>query len=281
MPEKMKPREFEFTDSDFNYIRNLVSDNTGIVLSDGKRDMVYSRLTRRIRELKLSNYKSYCDRLKTGDEKELIALTNAITTNLTSFFREPHHFDFLKTTLLANLKKNKTSRKLRIWSAGCSSGEEPYSIAMVVHEVFESVLTHWDIKILATDLDSDMVRKAELGIYAADRVTGIEQSRLNKFVKNGSGENQGSVKISPRIQSLISFKGLNLMQHWPLKGMFDIIFCRNVVIYFDKPTQKVLFDRYADLMVENGHLFIGHSESLHMVTDRFRLLGKTIYMKEY
>jgi len=176
-----KNREFEFTDKDFYFIQELVSDSTGIVLSEGKRDMVYSRLTRRIRELKLTSYKSYCDRLKDGDKDELIAFTNAITTNLTSFFREPHHFDFLKNTLLPDFKKNKVSRKLRIWSAGCSSGEEPYSIAMVVHEVFESVLDSWDIKILATDLDSNMVQTAANGIYSDERVTGLTHSRLKKI----------------------------------------------------------------------------------------------------
>jgi len=274
-----KKREFEFTDKDFDYIQKLVADSTGIVLSEGKRDMVYSRLTRRIRELKLTSYKSYCDRLKNGDEDELIAFTNAITTNLTSFFRESHHFDFLKTKLLPEIKKNKTSRKLRIWSAGCSSGEEPYSIAMVVDEVFSNVLAAWDIKILATDLDSNMVQHAANGVYTEERVTGLTKSRLNKYVKSGSGKNAGKVKMSPKLQSLISFRELNLMNEWPINGPFDLIFCRNVVIYFDKPTQKILFDRYCNLMVPNGHLFIGHSESLHLVTNRFKLLGQTMYQK--
>ncbi len=275
-----KEREFEFTEKDFNYIQQLVADSTGIVLSEGKRDMVYSRLTRRIRALRLSSYKEYCDRLRDGDQDELIAFTNAITTNLTSFFREHHHFDFIKNKLLPSIKKNKVSRKLRIWSAGCSSGEEPYSIAMVVHEVFADVLGSWDIKILATDLDSNMVQTAANGIYTEERVTGITKSRINSFVKSGSGNNAGKVKMSPRLQQLITFRELNLMNDWPIKGPFDIIFCRNVVIYFDKPTQKILFERYCDLMVPDGHLIIGHSESLHRVTDRFKLLGQTIYQKE-
>ncbi|MFV2059469.1 MAG: protein-glutamate O-methyltransferase CheR [Gammaproteobacteria bacterium] len=274
-----KQREFQFTDKDFNYIRQLVSDNTGIVLSEAKRDMVYGRLSRRIRELRLSSYKAYCDRLKNGDEEELIAFTNALTTNLTSFFREPHHFDFLKNKLLPELKNSKADRKLRIWSAGCSSGEEPYSIAMVVHEVFATVIDSWDIKILATDLDSNMVQKAANGIYTEERVTGLEKNRLNKYVKSGSGDNVGMVKMSPKLQKLITFKELNLMHEWPMTGPFDFMFCRNVVIYFDKPTQKILFDRYADLLAPKAHLFIGHSESLHNVTTRFNLLGKTIYQK--
>ncbi len=278
---KVKRREFEFTEKDFNFIQQLVAESTGIVLSEGKRDMVYSRLTRRIRELKLNSYKTYCDRLKAGDEAELIAFTNAITTNLTSFFREPHHFEFLKDKLLPEIKKNKISRKLRIWSAGCSSGEEPYSIAMVVHEVFEDVLDNWDIKILATDLDSNMVQTAANGIYTDERVTGLTKPRLNKFVKSGSGHNSGKVKMSPKLQNLITFKELNLMNEWPIKGPFDFMFCRNVVIYFDKPTQKILFERYANILASDAHLFIGHSESLHNVTDRFNLLGKTIYQKEH
>jgi len=274
-----KQREFDFTDKDFEFIRKMVSDNTGIVLSEGKRDMVYGRLSRRIRELKLSSYKAYCDKLKNGDEQELVAFTNALTTNLTSFFREPHHFEYLKNTVLPAIKKNNTSRKLRIWSAGCSSGEEPYSIAMVVHEVFGSLLKTWDVKILATDLDSNMVQKGANGIYTEDRVNGLEASRMKKYVKSGSGKNAGNVKMSPKLQELITFKELNLMHEWPMNGPFDLMFCRNVVIYFDKPTQKVLFDRYADLLHPNAHLFIGHSESLHNVTTRFNLLGKTIYQK--
>ncbi len=274
-----KQREFEFTDSDFNFIQKLVADSTGIVLSEGKRDMVYSRLTRRIRELKLDSYKVYCDRLKSGDADELVAFTNALTTNLTSFFREPHHFDFLKDKLLPDIKKNKASKQLRIWSAGCSSGEEPYSIAMVVDEVFGAVMDSWDIKILATDLDSNMVQTGANGVYKEERVTGLTKSRLNKYVKSGSGKNSGKVKMSPKLQKLITFKELNLMNEWPIKGPFDFMFCRNVVIYFDKPTQKVLFDRYADLLVPDANLFIGHSESLLNVTTRFELLGKTIYTK--
>lgn len=273
-----KNKEFPFTDRDFNYIRDLVAERTGIVLSDIKRDMVYSRVVRRIRQLDVTNFTEYCALLKSGNEQEMVEFTNAITTNLTSFFREPHHFEYLTKTLLPELKAKKHDRKIRIWSAGCSSGEEPYSIAMTVRDYFPSN-SGWDIKILATDLDTEMVTKASRGIYKEDRVTGIEKKHLKKWIRKGKGKMQGNVKICSELQDIISFKQLNLMHDWPIKGSFDFMFCRNVVIYFNKETQKELFDRYANLLMPEAGLFIGHSESLNNVSDRFNSLGKTIYRK--
>lgn len=273
-----KQREFTFTDKDFNFIRQLVADRTGIVLNEGKRDMVYGRLSRRIRQLKLDSYKTYCQYLKDGNEDEMVEFTNAITTNLTSFFREPHHFEFLKSKLLPLLKNKKNGHRLRIWSAGCSSGEEPYSIAMVVKEIFQN-MNNWDIKILATDLDSNMVNTSKCGIYTEERITGISKNRIRKFIRRGRKDNDGLVKISNELQAMITFKQLNLMQEWPITGPFDIIFCRNVVIYFDKDTQRKLFARFSNLMTAGGHLFIGHSESLHNVSTQFKLLRQTMYQR--
>jgi chemotaxis protein methyltransferase CheR len=274
-----KNKEFPFTDKDFNYIRDLVADRTGIVLSDIKRDMVYSRVVRRIRKLQnIDNFTEYCSLLKNGDEHEMVEFTNAITTNLTSFFREPHHFEYLTKTLLPELKAKKRDRKIRVWSAGCSSGEEPYSIAMTLRDFFPHN-SGWDIRILATDLDSHMVDNASKGVYKEERVTGIDKKHLRKWVRRGKGAMEGNVKISNELQEMITFKQLNLMHDWPIKGPFDFMFCRNVVIYFNKETQKELFDRYAELLVPEAGLFIGHSESLHNVTDRFKSLGKTIYRK--
>ena len=273
-----KNKEFPFEDKDFNFIQKLVGERTGIVLSEIKRDMVYSRVVRRIRQLDVIDFKEYCSLLKSGDESEMVEFTNAITTNLTSFFREPHHFEYLTKVLLPELKRNKHNKRIRVWSAGCSSGEEPYSIAMTLRDFFPQS-SGWDIKILATDLDTHMVDRASKGIYKEERVTGIDKKHLRKWVRRGKGELEGNVKISNELQDMVSFKQLNLMHEWPIKGPFDFMFCRNVVIYFNKETQKELFDRYADLLAPGAGLFIGHSESLHNVTDRFKSMGKTIYRK--
>lgn len=275
---KLFEREFLFTDRDFRYIQQLVAERTGIVLGDIKRTMVYSRLVRRIRKCGVNSFKEYCELLKSGDEAELISFTNAITTNLTSFFREEHHFEYLKSCVLPELEKNKSAKKIRIWSAGCSSGEEPYSIAMTVQDYF-SDKQGWDIRILATDLDCEMVSRAAKGVYTEDRVTGLDKQHLKKYVRKGQGEHEGQVKMCSSLKQMITFKPLNLLHEWPFKGPFDFIFCRNVVIYFNKDTQKDLFDRYADILPDNAALFIGHSESLFNVTNRFKSIGKTIYRK--
>ena len=271
-------REFEFSRDDFEHIRDLVGDRTGIVLSDHKIDMVYGRLSRRLRQLGIQKFAEYLSRLR-DDEHELVEFTNALTTNLTSFFREPHHFDYLRSTGLPTLIKNRPNKKLRIWSAGCSTGEEPYTIAMTVKEALASH-SNWDVKILATDLDTNVVNKAKAGIYTQDRVNGIDQARIKKWFRKGRGdEHAGQLKVASELQDIITFKQLNLMHDWPMTGPFDIIFCRNVVIYFNKDTQRELFDRYANYTANDGYLFVGHSESLHKVSDRFKLIGKTIYHK--
>ncbi|VAW66393.1 Chemotaxis protein methyltransferase CheR [hydrothermal vent metagenome] len=272
-------KEFPFTDRDFSFIQTLVAERTGIVLSDIKRTMVYSRIARRIRHCGVSDFAQYCELLKGGNESELISFTNAITTNLTSFFREPHHFEYLTNSVFPELEKINRNKRIRIWSAGCSSGEEPYSIAMTVQDYFKRK-SGWDIKILATDLDYDMVKRAESGVYNEDRVTGLDKKHLHNYVKKGKGELSGSVKIEQELMDMITFKQLNLLHDWPFKGPFDFMFCRNVVIYFNKETQVELFDRYANCLVDNASLFIGHSESLYKVTDRFKSLGQTIYRKE-
>ena len=273
-----KTREFVFTDKDFETIRRIVGERTGIMLADGKRDMVYGRLARRLRALGLSRFDEYCRIVADGsDQAELSELVNAITTNLTAFFRENHHFEFLANTLLPELIRKKPEKRMRIWSAGCSSGEEPYSIAMVVKEVVPS---NWDVKILATDLDSNMVARAKNGVYEEKRVSGIGKQRLKRWVMKGGGQNDGMIRMSDDLRNIITFKQLNLMNRWPMKGPFDFIFCRNVVIYFSKDTQRVLFNRFADMLPDQAYMFIGHSESMFNVCDRFKLIGKTIYRKQ-
>jgi len=272
-------KEFPFTDADFHFIQTLVAERTGIVLSDIKRTMVYSRIARRIRQCGVSDFTEYCNLLKAGDESELVSFTNAITTNLTSFFREPHHFEYLAKTVLPELEKNNSNKRLRIWSAGCSSGEEPYSIAMTIMDHFRGK-PDWDIKILASDLDYEMVERASKGVYKEERVTGLDKKHLRNYVKKGKGKLEGMVKMDQRLIDMITFKQLNLLHEWPFKGPFDFMFCRNVVIYFNKDTQRELFDRYADVLPENAPLFIGHSESLFKVTNRFKSMGQTIYRKD-
>lgn len=272
-------REFEFTDEDFEWLRDLSYRHSGISLSDSKRQMLYSRLVRRLRALHLSGFRQYCELLSSGDEMELVEFVNAITTNLTSFFREPHHFDHLRTEVVPMLlHARKACRQIRMWSAGCSTGEEPYSIAMTVAESVPN-LEAWDVKILATDLDTNVLSTAEQGIYDKSRVESMDSARLKRWFLRGKGASSKLVRVRPEIRRLISFRQLNLMHRWPLKGPFDVVFCRNVVIYFEKPTQRILFDRIADVTAADGFLYVGHSETLYRVSERFTSLGKTIYRR--
>ena len=268
-------REFTMTYANFAHIRDIAYDLTGITLSDHKQNMIYGRLARRLRALGLSSFDDYCN-LLSEDSPELHEFINAITTNLTAFFRENHHFDFLKTTAFPNIiRKNMASKRLRIWSAGCSTGEEPYSIAMTLSAT--AGFNQWNAKILATDLDSNVVDKGRRGIYQEDRCTGIPNEYTRYLKRNPS---TGEIKIREDVQEKIAFKQLNLLHQWPMKGPFDIIFCRNVVIYFDQETQKKLFARYHKMLAEGGYLFIGHSENLNRVSNDFTSLGKTMYQKK-
>jgi chemotaxis protein methyltransferase CheR len=270
-------QEYTLQDSDFRKIVQLVMDTAGIVLSEKKRPFIQGRLGRRLRVLGLSDFRQYCRLLETpAGEDERSNLINAITTNHTSFFREPHHFAYLTQTILPKMTQADVGqRRLRIWSAGCSTGEEPYTLAMTLRDS-QSLLSGWDVKILATDLDTNVVAHAAAGVYDAERLEGVPAVPRNRYVTDLS---DGRGQMNDELCSMISFSPLNLLQKWPMKGPFDIIFCRNVVIYFDKPTQRNLFDRYAEMLKPDGWLFIGHSESLLNVTDRFDLVGRTIYRR--
>lgn len=268
-------REFPMSERNFRVLKKIAYDVTGINLSDHKQNMIYGRLARRIRALGLRDFDQYCELLAQDSSPEIREFVNAITTNLTAFFRENHHFEFVKNSLLPELLRRKQSeRRIRLWSAGCSTGEEPYSLAMVVRSI--PALHTWDVKILATDLDSNVLEKAENGEYAAERFTGIPP-QYHTYVEREPGRN--TIGIREEIRRLVTFKQLNLLHQWPMKGPFDVIFCRNVVIYFDAPTQVKLFDRYANMLAPDGHLFIGHSESLHKISERFVSLGRTIYRR--
>ena len=274
-----REREFLFTRKDFDFLRRLSNSHTGIVVSDDKFDMFYSRLARRVRALKLADFAAYCDYLESpAGEAETTELINAVTTNLTAFFRENHHFEYLRDHAIPDrMRAAGAGRNIGIWSAGCSTGEEPYSLGMTVGEM-ASQLHGWNVNIEATDIDSDVVEKAARGIYRGDRVEGLPKSRLRQWFLKGTGSREGSVRIKPDLRRRIDFGLLNLMLPWQQEPK-DIIFCRNVIIYFDKESKAKLVDRFADVLKPGGYLFIGHSESLFKVTDRFELIGKTIYRR--
>jgi chemotaxis protein methyltransferase CheR len=271
-----REKEFPMTNKDFQRIAKLAGHYTGIVLGEHKRDMVYGRIARRVRKLNLDSFSNYLDFLEGNPQQELSNFINVITTNLTSFFRENHHFDYLLKNVLPEVKrKNVSSKRMRVWSAGCSSGQEPYSIAMTLRKF--GIPSDWDFKVLATDLDSEVLAKAQAAIYSISDVDGLDDVTIRNYFQRNDGRKE--VKIKESVKKYIHFKRLNLLEKWPMTGPFDFIFCRNVVIYFDKPTQKVLFDRYADMLAIGGYLFIGHSENLHGISDRFENLGNTIYRK--
>ena len=274
-----RTREFEFHDADFQALRALVKQMTGIALADSKRELVYGRISRRLRALSLSSFGAYRELLESGDRSELVAFCNALTTNLTSFYRESHHFDYLRDQVLAPLRNAaRCGDRIRLWSSACSSGEEPYSMAMTVIETIPD-WQKWDIKILATDLDSDILARAKRGIYTADRLKGVDSTRQSRFfteIKEGAAT---AYQVTPELAQLVTFKQINLMNDLPMRGPLDVIFCRNVVIYFDKETQRALFTRIAKVQRSGNFLMLGHSETLFKVTDDYSSIGKTIYRR--
>ncbi len=276
----MRDREFEFTRTDFEFLRGIANQRTGIVVSDDKFDMFYSRLSRRVRKLGMATFSEYCDLIRANqDGDEMVELVNSITTNLTAFFRENHHFEYLADTVIPELlAKNSAKRNIRIWSAGCSTGEEPYSLSITLNEVLAQI-AGWDVKVLATDIDSNVLARAASGVYPMERVNGLDNARLRQWFQKGKGEHGGKVRLKPEVRRLVEFGQLNLMQKWSIDSPKDVIFCRNVIIYFDKESKVKLIERYADNLKVGGYLFIGHSESLFKLTDRFELIGQTIYRK--
>lgn len=270
------------TDREFHLIRDFIYEHTGIHLADHKRALVYSRLARRLRHYGLKSYTEYYQLIRDEDPqgKELVEMINCITTNKTEFFREAHHFEFLKETIFPEYKNQalKTgNRRVRIWCSAASTGQEPYTIAMSVRDFFGSA-EGWDIKILATDIDTSVLAYAEQGTYKPEQAESLPISNIKRYFQRGRGEMEGYVTANPELKSLISYKKLNLQDNpWPMKGPFDIIFCRNVIIYFDKPAQALLVQRMNKLLRPGGHLILGHSEALHGVEHGFEHHGKNIY----
>ena len=277
MPMKEKAREFEYTLADFDVLRKISNQYSGILVPDDKFDMFYSRLSKRVRMLGFTSFNQYCHYLKNNPDDEFTEFINAVTTNLTSFFRENHHFEYLSHTVIPELLQKKSgSKQIKVWSAGCSTGEEPYSLAMTLKEI---VPADWTINILATDLDTNVLATAAAGVYGADRIAGIAEQRLKRWFQKGVGQQAHKVRVKAELREMIAFKQLNLMQEWPMKECFDFIFCRNVLIYFDRETKAMLAKRYCSLLEDGSYLFIGHSESLHQLDTGFALIGNTIYRK--
>ncbi|HZY69090.1 MAG TPA: protein-glutamate O-methyltransferase CheR [Devosia sp.] len=271
----MDPNEFALGEREFERIRARLYDAAGISLSDAKRTLVIARLSKVIRGLKLPSFAAYLDFLETqGMADDAQEFVNALTTNLTRFWREEHHFTHL-VSYVGELMRTRTSvaeKRLRIWSAGCSTGQEPYTIALSLLAAYPD-LKRWDFKILATDIDTSVIAKAATGLYPEGELNGLSLERARLFERMGDGR----IRIPQPVAQLVSFKPLNLMAPWPMRGPFDAIFCRNVAIYFDKPTQGEVFGRLGQILAPGGFLYIGHSENLGAGSAGFRLVGKTIY----
>jgi len=264
-------KEFEFTPRDFERVRALIHKNAGIALAESKQEMVYSRLARRLRATGIRSFQAYLDELESRpDSDEWEAFTNALTTNLTSFFREAHHFPILAEHV------RHAKEPILVWCSASSTGEEPYSIAMTLCEALGSLTP--PAHIIATDIDTNVLATAANGIYAIDRLDKMSPERAKRFFLRGKGEQAGLVRVRPELRQMVTFKQLNLLgSDWPISGPFDAVFCRNVMIYFDKPTQGKILARFAPLMKPDALLFAGHSENFLYVSDAFKLRGKTVY----
>ncbi|NOG32336.1 chemotaxis protein CheR [Halomonas sp. TBZ9] len=264
-------RDLVLTDADFKRIRELIYQRAGIVLAEHKREMVYSRLAKRLRHHGLTRFSDYLQRLeRQPDAREWEAFTNALTTNLTAFFREAHHFP-----LLAEHIRHKTG-PVSIWCAAASTGEEPYSLAMTLLETLGPKASQ--SRIVATDIDTEALQKARSGVYPLEQVRKIDEVRVKRFFHKGTGKRIGLARIRPEVSELVAFSALNLLApQWPIKGPFDAIFCRNIMIYFDKETQAKILKRFAPLLKSDGLLFAGHSENFSYISNEFKLRGQTVY----
>ena len=274
-------REFAFSKGDFEFLAGLAYKHAGISLSDSKRNLVYSRLSRRLRALELNSFAEYRQYLESSGGDEVERFINSISTNHTKFFREAHHFTHFRSSVhetFAQQDQKRLPRRLRVWSAGCSTGEEPYTIALVLRRELPE-MARQDVKILATDIDTDVLAKASRGEYPAESLDNVPDPFCRYFQPVPESEG-ATIKIAHDVRSLITFRQLNLMSPWPVKGPFDAIFCRNVMIYFDAPTKSKLIDRFIQLIRPGGTLYIGHSESLLGSHAGLKLMGRTIYRRD-
>jgi chemotaxis protein methyltransferase CheR len=267
-----RDREFAFTGKDFERVCQLIYEHAGISLKPSKQDMVYSRLVRRLRANGINNFRDYVALLESDNKVEWEAFVNALTTNLTSFFREPHHFPILAEHLV----KQKGKHPFSLWCSAASTGEEPYSMAMAIVDAFGTFTP--PVSIVATDLDTSVLAKAEAGVYPVERVEKLAADVVKRFFLRGTGVQSGFVRVRPELRAMITFRQVNLLNDvWPIRGPLDAIFCRNVMIYFDKETQLKILQRFAPLLQPDGLLFAGHSENFHNAAHLFLLRGKTVY----
>lgn len=272
--EALVQGEYHFTEADFKAVAAMLHADAGIHLPPAKATLVYSRLAKRIRTLRLPDFAAYVALVATPEgADERINMLAALTTNVTRFFREPHHFDLLRTQILEPLAASvKAGGRMRLWSAGCSTGQEPYSMAMTVLSVIPEA-TRLDVKILATDIDPNVVQTGRRGVYTEDHVSPVPRELRDRYLKRD--RDSGDWMVSPELRSLITFNELNLIGDWPIKGKFDAIFCRNVVIYFEEPTQERIWGRYRQHMHPHARLYIGHSERVN--DPNFETDGLTTY----
>ena len=267
-----RQREFDFAERDFQMVRKLIYARAGINLKPGKQEMVYSRLARRLRALKLDSFRDYLTLLENDTAPEWEAFINAITTNLTHFFREPHHFDILAR----QVRERATNRPFRVWSAASSTGEEVYSIAITLAEIGRGIASQPSI--LASDLDTNVLEQARRGIYSVDRLESVSLARRKRFFLRGTGPHEGHAKVRDEIQQGIRFEHINLMSaNWGIKEQYDAVFCRNVMIYFDKETQYSILEKLSQVLHPDGRLYVGHSENLFHAKDLYQLCDKTVY----
>jgi chemotaxis protein methyltransferase CheR len=280
-PVAAPPREFDFSERDFQTLMQLAYEHAGIALSESKQNLIYSRLSRRLRALRLESFHDYCEYLA-GNPSEVENFINAISTNHTKFFREAHHFEHFRAQAVvpfANEVARRPGGRFRVWSAGCSTGEEPYTIAVVLKREIRDFARN-DVRILATDIDTDVLSKAARGEFAPSSLDEVPNAYQEYFRPLRDARTNASFAVADDVKSLVAFRRLNLMERWPFNGLFDAIFCRNVMIYFDAPTKSALVDRFTQKLKPGGWLYIGHSESLIGAHPGLQLMGRTTYRRD-
>ena len=279
LDERLTEGEFPMTRRDLQDIAAMIYADAGIFLNETKASLVYSRLSKRIRKIGLKSFRNYCELVASdsgADERR--QMLSLMTTNFTRFFREEHHFDHLRDTVLPDLiQRARNGGRVRIWSAGCSQGQEPYTIALTVLSAFPEV-DRYDFKILATDIDPMVIAHAKAGVYDSSAIETVDPIMRKQWFRRA--DEPGEWMVDPAMKRLITFRELNLMGNWPFSGPFDVLFCRNVVIYFDEETQIRIWKRYSDMLATGGWLYIGHSERLSgEAKDHFRTGGITTFEK--
>lgn len=281
--EDMNEHMPALSDAEFNELVKIIYDKTRIQMTSHKRALVTSRLSKRLRALKMDSFREYIDFVKNAKDEELTNFVNAVTTNKTDFFRENKHFEYMKSTFLPDWEKNFKAGKvknLRIWSAACSTGEEPYTIQMTLHEYFGANYDKYDIKVLASDIDTNVLAHGRAGIYKEEAVEPIQDNILRKYFLKGTGDKEGLFRVKDILKKNLFFRQLNFKdEDFDIHTQFDLIFCRNVIVYFDKEFQKELFNKFHKYLKEDSLVFIGHSETLFGVSDKFKYVASNIYKK--